>query len=166
MAIAAQIGCYVFVGTGTTGGTAPGGAAAPTGCTINGTTADVSGWAFQIKAGDKYAMLDATVFGLGGFVAFCRGLKNAEIQVDFFQDYAAASINVLLGPNGTISTANSDGSFFIELRGSSAARSATNPGFIAKVLYGGSDAFAMKVGEIPLFNCIMQPTGGFAELVA
>lgn len=166
MGIAAQNSAYVFVGTATTGGTAPGGASPPTGCTISGTTADVSAWAYQVKCGDKYAMLDATVFGLGGFASWVRGIKSADFEISFFQDFAAASINVLLGPNGTISTANADGSFFIEVRGSSAVRSATNPGFIAKVLYGGSMAFDAKAGDLAQFSITLQQTGGFAELIA
>jgi hypothetical protein len=168
LSIAALIGCYVFVGTGTTGGTAPGGASAPTGCTINGTTADVSAWAFEVNTEDEVDVQDSTTFGSGGYKMFVQGLKSATVEVGFFQDYAGSSINVYLGHNGTIGKPGDAtlGQFFIEVRASSAARSATNPGFIAKVVHQGCKAYQAKVGDIPLIGVKLQPTGGYAELIA
>jgi hypothetical protein len=168
MAIAALTSCYVFVGTGTTGGTAPGGATAPTGCTINGTTADVSAWAFEVNTEDTVDTQDATTFGSGGYKAFVQSLRSSTVEVGFFQDIAAASINVYLGHNGTIGKPGDAtlGTFYIEVRSTSAARSATNPGFIAKVIHLGCRAYQAKVGDIPLIGVKMQPTGGFAELIA
>lgn len=169
MAIAALIGCFVNIGTGTTGGTAPGGAATPTGCTINGTTADVSSWAFEVNTEDSIVAQDATTFGSGGYQAFVAGIMSATVEVGFFQDFAGSSINAFLGNNGTIGkpkTNDALNTFFIEVRASSAARSATNPGFIAKVLHLGARAYQAKVGDIPLLGVKMQPTGGFGELIA
>ena len=168
MAIAALIGAYVFVGTGTTGGTAPGGASAPTGCTISGTTADLSAWANEVNAEDEVETQDSTTFGSGGYRMFVAGLRSGTVEVTFFQDFAAASVNTFIGHNGTIGQPGHAtlGQFFIEVRGSSAARSATNPGFIAKVLHLGCKAYAAPVGDIPLLGVKMQPTGGFAELIA
>jgi len=166
MAVGALTIGYVLIGTATTGGTAPGGASAPTGCTISGTTGDISQWVTDIEATPDIASVSATNFGGGGFTQQVPGLKSAGIVLGINQDYAASAINVLLGNNGTISTPGATAGFFIEIRQTSAARSATNPGFIAKVIHLGHSAFKAKVGEIPSFGLKLGVTGGFAELVA
>lgn len=166
MAVGALTIGYVLIGTGTTGGTAPGGASAPTGCTINGTTADISQWATDIAINVPIASKDSTNFGGGGFTQQVPGLKSAEVVLGLNQDFAASSINVYLGTNGTISTPGNTTGFFIEVRQTSGARSATNPGWIAKVIHLGHSPFKAKVGEIPTLDLKLGVTGGFGELVA
>ena len=157
---------YVFIGTGTTGGTAPGGAAAPTGCTINGTTADISTWVTDIAINVPVASKDSTNFGGGGFTTQVPGLRSAEIVLGINQDYAASAINVYIGSNGTIAKPSNTSPSFIEIRQTSAARSATNPGFIAAFFHFGHAPFKAKVGEIPTLDLKIGVTGGFGELIA
>jgi hypothetical protein len=73
MAITALTSFYVLVSTATTSGTAPGGASAPTGCTLSGTTADISAFVSQLEAGADVATQDITTYlRVGRLHRVCR----------------------------------------------------------------------------------------------
>jgi hypothetical protein len=153
----------VQIAATTTGGTAPGGATAPTGCTLSSPT-DISAFVVNIEDGLDVDTKDATSFGSGGYAAMVAGIKKGVINLSIMQDYAAGGPNALIGMNGSVIAVG--GSGFIEIRPSSAARSATNPGFIAKILNDGWRPMNAAVGEIPMIAWNITVTGGFAELIA
>lgn len=163
MAVAALTVISVQVAAATSGGTAPGGAAAPTGCTLT-TPSEIGTFITQTAQAVNVATVDATTFGSGGFAAFVAGLKSGTLTLNILNDYAAAAIDTLLGLNGTKIAVGASG--FIEVKPTTAARSATNPAFIAAIINNGWQTFNATVGGLTTVSWAPQITGGFAELVA
>ena len=83
---------------------------------------DLSDHADNLTLADTANQVDITAFGTSGYMAYAQGLKTASITVDFFNDYAAASVHSTLQP-----LYQSGGTFLVEIRPTSAAVSATNP---------------------------------------
>ncbi|NDD85634.1 hypothetical protein EBZ38_15340, partial [bacterium] len=156
---------YVIISSATSGGTAPGGTSAPTGCTLT-SPSDISAFVTGIDQGVAVETLEATTFGSGGFKAFVAGLRSGNLDLTLMNDYAAAQLNALIGLNGSVRAVGSSSPLFIEVRPSSAARSGSNPGFVCAALSIGFSTFAAQVGQIPMANWKVQITGGFAELTA
>lgn len=163
MAVNALTTAYIAIAAATSGGTAPGGTTAPTGCSLTSPT-DIAGWVTQVEVGSDVETLDVTTFGSGGFEAFVAGLKAGAVSLAILQDLAASAPNALLGLNGSVMAVG--GQAFIEVRASSGARSATNPGFIAKVINTGWRPFNATVGQLSTVAWSPKVTGGYAELVA
>lgn len=164
MAIISTIGLYVAVATGTTGGTAPGGASAPTGASLSGTVTDLSAWVSSAEAGEDFEENDVTTMGSGGFKAFVLGLEQGMVSINFFNDYAAGGPNAILGMSGTLKPSRT--LRYLEIRQSSASRSATNPGFLAAFYNKGWRSANAQVGQAPTVAWTPTITGGFAELTA
>lgn len=163
MAIIALTGLNVQIAAATSGGTAPGGATAPTGCTLT-TPSDISAYVTAVQQEVDFDTPDVTTFGSGSFRAFVAGLKQGKLSLTLLQDYAAAALNGLVGLNGSVIPVGSFG--FIEVRPTSAARSTSNPGFVAKILNQNWQTFNAQVGAVPTVAWNVQITGGFAELTA
>lgn len=161
MPITALIAPQILVSATTTGGTAPGGAVVPTGCTL-GTPSDIAAFVTSVSTPVTVVELDSTTFGTGGFSAVVAGLRGGKVDLNINQAFAAGEINALLGINGSI--AKPGDFFFVEIRPVSGARSATNPGFIARVLHAGWSTFNAQVGQIPTISLSLTTTGGFGEL--
>ena len=164
MAIIALTQLYVAVATGTTGGTAPGGTVAPTGCALSGTVSDISAYVTGVQQDADYDTPDVTTFGSGGFRAFVAGLKQGKLSLTLLNDYAASALNSLIGLAG--STVAVGGTGFLEIRPTSGARSTSNPGLVCKILNQNWQTFNAQVGAVPTCSWAPQITGGFAELVA
>ena len=90
MAVAALTTAYLAVAASTTGGTAPGTASAPTGCSLS-SASDISSWLTQMEVGSDYATQDTTTFGSGGYTMMVAGLKTGT-----------ANFNLLLGHCTTV----------------------------------------------------------------
>ncbi len=163
MAVSALTGFYVAVAASTTGGTAPGGATAPTGCSLS-SASDISSFVTNVEAGVDVDTQDVTTFGSGGYKAFVAGLKGGVVNLTLLNDYAASQLNSLIGTNGSVIPVGSTG--FIEVRPTSSARSATNPGFIAKIINNGYRLVNAGVGQVPTVSWNVTVTLGFAELTA
>ena len=163
MAVAALTTAFFSVAAGTTGGTAPGGATAPTGCSLT-TPTDLSSYLTQVEAGQDYATLDTTTFGSGGFTNMVAGLKTGTLNLALLQDFAASALNAVLGANGSVIAVGATG--FVEVRPGTGARSATNPGFICKVINNGWRFLNASVGGLSVVQWNVTVTGGYAELVA
>ena len=163
MAIAAATTWYIAVASSTTGGTAPGGATAPTGCSLS-SASDLSGFITNVEVGADLDTPDVTTFGSGGYAAFVAGIKKGVFNVTAFNDYAASQINALIGMNGSVISFGSTG--FLEVRPTSGARSTSNPGFICKVIHNGWRMVNAGVGQVPTISWSPIVTGGFAELTA
>lgn len=163
MAVAALTVLSIQVASATSGGTAPGGAAAPTGCTLT-SPIEIGSWVTQSAQAANVATVDATTFGSGGYSAFVAGLKSGSLSLNILNDYAASAINVYLGMNGTKIAVGATG--FVEVKPTTAARSATNPAFICMVVNNGWQSFNATVGGLATVTWAPVITGGFAELVA
>jgi hypothetical protein len=163
MAIIAQTVLSVQIAAATSGGTAPGGAAAPTGCTLTSPT-EIGGWVTAVVNGVDVATLDTTTFGSGGFVTMVAGLKNASLQLTVLQDFAAAAPDALIGILGSVIPFGGTG--FVEIKPTTAARSSTNPAFVCKVINKTWKPFNTQVGNVPTVGWDLQVVGGFGELVA
>src|SRR4249919_3786457 len=86
---------------------------------INGVT--LSDHAKSVTVNDTREVKDFTAFGATSKVVG-KGLGDATIEVEFFQDFAAAKTHATLQPLISSTTP-----FTVEVRPTSAARSATNP---------------------------------------
>lgn len=89
---------------------------------VNGVT--LSDHANSVTATDNRAQLDATTFGAGANI-YRKGLGDATIEVNFFNDFAGGSVYATLQP-----LIGSSSTIAVEVRATSAARSATNPGIL------------------------------------
>jgi hypothetical protein len=163
VAVQSAISYYVAVAASTTGGTAPGGATAPTGCSLS-SASDISSWVTQVEAGADVATNDVTTFGSGGFTNMVAGLKTGTANIGLLMDYAASATNALLGLGGSVIAFGAQG--FLEVKPSSGSRSATNPSFICKIINNGWRPFNATVGGIPVVTWNVTVIGGFAELTS
>lgn len=86
---------------------------------VNGV--DLSDHGNQVTVEDSRAQVDLTGFGASNIV-YGKGLGDAKITVQFFQDFAASKVHATLQP-----LIGSDTPVTIEVRPTSASVSATNP---------------------------------------
>lgn len=88
----------------------------------------LSDHANKVTVTDTRDSVEVTGFGASN-KAYTKGLGDATISIDFFQDFAAGKVYATLQPLiGSSSTVQ------VEIRSSSAARSATNPAFVMQAL--------------------------------
>jgi hypothetical protein len=86
----------------------------------------------DIEAVDNADQIDLTTFGPAAYKQYGQGFHDAQITATFFSDFAAASVHSTLQPLYASGT-----TFGVEVRPTSAARSATNPaGTMTATLYG------------------------------
>lgn len=84
---------------------------------------DLSDHASKVTCKDDRATVDVTAMG-ASYVQMTKGLGTAEIDVDFFQDFASSKVHQTLQP-----LIGSTSNIAVEVRPVNAARSATNPAF-------------------------------------
>ena len=98
--------------------------------------------------------LDSTAFG-SSWRSKQGGLKAGNFGLTFNQDFAAAQVDALLWPLfGTVVS--------FEIRPTSAARSATNPGYTGSVLVNAYSPFSNAVGDLAESK-ISWPTSGLVQ---
>ena len=101
----------------------------------------LSDHANQVTIEDTRDPVDITSFGATS-KAVTKGLGDAKITVQFFQDFAAGKIHATLQPLiGSSSTVQ------IEIRPTSGARSATNPAAVMQGLLMNYNMLSGQVGE-------------------
>ena len=101
----------------------------------------LSDHANQVTITDTRDSVDVTAFGATN-KAVAKGLGDATISVQFFQDFAAGKVHATLQPLiGSSSTVQ------IEIRPTSAARSATNPAAVMQGLLMNYNMLGGGVGE-------------------
>lgn len=119
---------------------------------INGVT--LSDHAFNVDSTDDRDQLEATTFGAGAKI-FRKGLGTASATIQFYQDFAGGSVYATLQP-----LINSTTPFQIELRPTSAARGATNPGIvIAQALLFSFKPLAAGIGAMVTFEATFLNAG-------
>jgi hypothetical protein len=106
---------------------------------INGVT--LSDHANSVQVNDSRDPVDITAFGATN-KAVTKGLGDASITVDFFQDFAAGKTHATLQPLIGSSTG-----IVIEVRPTSGGRSATNPAWVMTGLLMNYNMLAGGVGE-------------------
>lgn len=89
---------------------------------VNGVTLSDHGNSVEVE--DNRDQVDITAFG-ATMKQYGKGLGDGGIKIGFFQDFAAAKVHATLQP-----LIGSDTGVVVEIRPTSAARSATNPAIL------------------------------------
>ena len=111
---------------------------------INGVV--LSDHANQVTVNDTRESKDITAFGATS-KAVMKGLGDASIKITMFQDFAAAKTHATLSP-----LIGSTTGVVIEVRPTSAARSATNPAALMTGLLMNYNMLNSSVGEPPTID--------------
>lgn len=106
---------------------------------VNGVT--LSDHANQVTIEDTRDSVDVTAFGATN-KAVAKGLGDAKITVQFFQDFAAGKVHATLQP-----LIGSSSTVVVEVRPTSAARSATNPAAVLNGLLMNYNMLSGSVGD-------------------
>lgn len=119
---------------------------------VNGTT--LSDHAQTITIEDSADEVDLTGFTSAGYREFGPGLKDCTITANFFQDFAAGSVDALLNVMYSTQAAGT-----VVVRPTSAAASGTNPSYtlVAKLYSYGPLAGA--VGDAAMVECSFRHSG-------
>jgi len=115
---------------------------------INGVT--LSDHAKSVTCEDTRDQIDFTAFGATSKV-YGKGLGDAKITVEFYQDFAAAKTHATLQP-----LIGSTTPFTVEVRPTSAARSSTNPAILMTALLFSYSGLAGSVGEASTMSAEFQ----------
>jgi hypothetical protein len=106
---------------------------------VNGV--DLSDHVSSVTTEDSRDSVDITAMGATS-KAITKGLGDAKVTLDVFQDFAAAKVHATLQPLIGSSTPVT-----IEVRAVNAARSATNPAFLMSGLLMNYSMLNGKVGD-------------------
>jgi hypothetical protein len=115
---------------------------------VNGVT--LSDHANQVTINDTRDSVDVTAFGATN-KAVAKGLGDASISVQFFQDFASGKVHATLQP-----LLSSGTTVVIEVRPTSAARSATNPAALLSGLLMNYNMLSGGVGEASTITAEFQ----------
>jgi len=115
---------------------------------INGVT--LSDHAKSVTCEDSRDQVDFTAFGATSKV-YGKGLGDAKITVEFFQDFAAAKTHATLQP-----LIGSTTPFVVEVRPTSAARSATNPAILMTALLFSYTGLGGSIGDASTMTAEFQ----------
>ena len=119
---------------------------------INGTS--LSDHCSSVTVKDSADQVDFTTFGPSAYKQYGQGFHDCEIDATFFADFAASSVHQILQPLYASGT-----TIGVEVRPTSAARSATNPaGTMTATLYGYSP-IAGKVGDAATMDVVFANAG-------
>lgn len=106
---------------------------------VNGVT--LSDHVSKVTIEDTRDQVDITAFGATN-KAYTKGLGDAKVTLDFFQDFAAGKVHATLQPLIGSSTP-----FTLEVRPTSAGRSATNPASLMSALLFNYNMLDGSVGD-------------------
>ena len=106
---------------------------------VNGVT--LSDHVSKVTIEDTRDQVDITAMGATN-KAYTKGLGDAKVTVDFFQDFAAGKVHATLQPLIGSSTP-----FTLEVRPTSGARSATNPASLMSALLFNYNMLDGAVGD-------------------
>jgi hypothetical protein len=102
---------------------------------------DLSDHVSKVTLTDERTSVDITAMGATS-LAVTKGLGDAKVSLDMFQDFAASKVHATLQPLIGSST-----TVVIEVRAVNAARSATNPAFLMSGLLMSYTMIDGKVGD-------------------
>ena len=146
-------------------GTAPGPAVVTPAGTIT-TASDIS--AFVVggaEPGWNLGQIDVTTFGTLGYVSVLMGLISGDdIVLNALSDQAAAQLRAIVittlgGPAGRLPV-------YVDIMPTNAARSTTNPSFVAKTYIKEWSGFTGSVGAVGAAKLVLAIDGTFIDLTA
>lgn len=119
---------------------------------VNGVTLSTD--AKSVVVNDSRAQVDVTAFGATN-TQYQKGLGDGSIQITFWQNFAAGRVHATLQPLISSTTPVQ-----IEVRATSAGRSATNPGIVlASALLFTYSPLNGSVGDASSFDALFQNAG-------
>ena len=164
MAAFALTSCYVAVGVAWTG-TAPGGTSVPSGTIA--TPLDCSGFVTSVSMEFSSDELDTTGFTSGGYRSKITGLATGTATIEINQDYAASQGDAIFGLGGTCGWAPGQSTpYYLDIRATSAARSATNPSFVAAWVSTSYQPLAGGVGDLAKITLNLPLVGRIGRLTS
>lgn len=122
-------------------GTAPGAANPTVSGTISGST-DFSDHIKAVKINLTRANVDFTNFGSGAFVENKPGLANADVSIDFFNDWAASNVDATFGPAVLANTL-----VYLDVKATNSARGSTNPSYVFGLYVASYPPLGATVGS-------------------
>lgn len=165
MATFALTGATILIGAGWTG-TAPGD---PGTQTVSGTitsSTDISTMVASVELGLSADELDFTNFGSGGWRQKIAGLKAGTLSLTFNQDFAASKVDALFGIGGSVIPFGGTGTYYVDIKPTSSARSATNPSYVAQLVPVAYTPLSGGVGVLAQVQIQIPTTGQVARLTA
>ena len=141
-------------------GTAPG-AANPT---VSGTITTTTDWSDHIKAVKvnlSRANVDFTNFGSGAFVENKPGLANADVSIDFFNDFAASNVDATFGAAVIANTL-----LYLDIKPTSSARGTGNPSYVFAVYVSSYPPLGATVGSAAEVTVGFMMAGKYARLTS
>lgn len=124
--------------------------------TLNGT--DLSSSLQSVNLTIQSDEVETTTFG-GGWKTMVGGLKQGSLQLNFFQDFGASSVDATLFPLlNTIGT--------VVIKPTSTATSATNPSYTVPCLISQYQPFNSSVGDAATLSVTWQTSGTVTRATA
>jgi len=166
MAVFSMTSATVLIGTAWTGTAAPGD---PGTQTVSGTIASTTDLTTMISSIDISVTadeLDFTNFGSGGWHQKIAGLKAGTVQFNFNQDFAASKVDALLGIGGSVIPFGGSGTYYVDVKPTSAARSTTNPSTVFQVVPLAYQVLSGAAGALAVVSIQYPTTGQVARLTA
>ena len=115
---------------------------------INSVT--LSDHAKAVTVEDTRDQVDLTAFGATN-KTYGKGLGDGKFTIEFFQDFAAGEVHATLQPLISSTTPVT-----VEVRATSAARSATNPGIVMSALMFNYNPLSGSIGDASTFSAEFQ----------
>lgn len=146
-------------GTGWTG-TAPGPGNPTASGTISSST-DLSDHISQVAFDLTATQVDFLNFGSGGYMESKPGILGADVQIDFFNDFASSSIDSVLW------TAFSGKSItYWDFKPTSSARGSTNPSYVFALYVAKYPPGGFQVGNAATTSVGFMLAGKYARLTS
>jgi hypothetical protein len=124
--------------------------------TINGTSFSTS--LASVELAIESADVETTAFG-GEWVTRVGGLKQANLTLEFHQDFGAASVDATLFPLlNTLAT--------VVIKPTSGTVTATNPSYTAVCLVNAYQPFASAVGDLATLSVTWPVSGTVTRATA
>lgn len=102
---------------------------------------------------------DVTNYQSGGWHELLAGLKQAELKLSFYEDFAAAAFDSIVFPwFGTVQT--------FEIRATQAARGTSNPAYLGSVLVSQFNPVTGKVGDVDTMDVTWKSTGAVTRAIS
>lgn len=120
---------------------------------------DLTDYVQSVEISESYDELDTTNMGSSGRRERVAGLGDAQITINFFQDYGSSSVNDTIGPLVGTSAA------FLIVPASGGV-SATNPSYAGNVLIKEWSPITGTVGEVSMVSVTWSVDGVITKATA
>ena len=119
---------------------------------INGT--NISDHVSDVELTDNADQIELTAFGPNAYKQYGQGFHDCSVALTIFSDFDASSVHSILQPLYA-----SGGTFGLEVRPTSAARSASNPAAVMTGILYGYTGIAGAVGVASSMSVTVQNAG-------